>query len=546
MLPRIAVAAGEGAASRLAAHCVYSILTRLGHWAELVDVRLLGEDAFDLIVFTSRPSGGGLQVSTTPRIVYDASLFGGSALGDVDRLSLAGESLSAQFRHSLLPDGDAISTDDTGQHIARCTAPGTIHALPIFLTPEIQRNAVFQECVALVGRHVAHALDQDAFLYVEPWPRGFKAALAATFDLDGMRQRDGAFLDALAAGCKSTLFACADQLHVLPESQPHIEIACHGDVHTVFNGAATNEIRVASMTASFQAAGLAPRGFSPPNLVYTSSLERLSTSFDYLRIGYMERELLFFPTLRHGVVEIPVSFYPDHALKYVADDVYHSMMDTYLRWATSRGALAVLCFHPALFPDAYTPYLGRQDSGVWRPTLSELATWWRQRRSWMDAARRGEIAAAPTSAGQLALKRDQVVARTASLVPTQMRHAESAVSFGEGRLDRTTIVVANTSATLVRDVAIPAVTARSSWPERSGSSGIPKVVAKNGFHACFYGRLGFDLSRSAGSLRAPFVAANEYLLLSTRRRPAASARSAFVRARTLLRRAFATHRVRPA
>ena len=59
---------------------------------------------------------------------------------------------------------------------------------------------------------------------------------------------------------------------------------------------------------------------------------------------------------------------------------------------------------------------------------------------------------------------------------------------------------------------------RSLANHRPGARGrdrpLVQVNTKNGFHGCFYGRLGFEarLNGAAASLHLPFIAGNEYLV----------------------------------
>ena len=127
---------------------------------------------------------------------------------------------------------------------------------------------------------------------------GLQRGVCPTLDLDDLRRRGPAFESALDTAYPSTLFACADQLDAVPASTDMLEVACHGDVHIPFDNNDTNEARIETMWSRFGAAGRHPNGFSPPYLAYSSPRASLAARFSYLRIGYMEKELLFFPGCR--------------------------------------------------------------------------------------------------------------------------------------------------------------------------------------------------------------------------------------------------------
>src|SRR5436305_1695969 len=97
----------------------------------------------------------------------------------------------------------------------------------------------------------------------------------------------------------------ADALDRLGATGPDCEIAAHGDVHRGFADARTNLARVDRMLETFRAAGLTPRGFSPPNSTYSSELAPLLARFRYVRLGYQERTLRFYPHARADGVLVP-------------------------------------------------------------------------------------------------------------------------------------------------------------------------------------------------------------------------------------------------
>src|SRR5437899_176292 len=116
-----------------------------------------------------------------------------------------------------------------------------------------------------------------------PRSRGVRAARALTYDLDGL-EADGALPAFALHGRPATLFCTADALGRLDATGPVCEIAAHGDVHRGFADARTNLTRVDRMLETFRAAGLTPRGFSPPNSTYSSELAPRLGPFSDVRI----------------------------------------------------------------------------------------------------------------------------------------------------------------------------------------------------------------------------------------------------------------------
>jgi hypothetical protein len=538
-IPRIGIVAGPSAASQLTAQCLYSVLTRIGHWIQQIDDHRIDE-SFDLLVFTSPQSQAALlECTRQPRIVYHPQHFAGPAATapESSRVVLGGVELSSAFDVAAMA-GDAITLDDEGGCLTVRTDDRTIESLPFFLTPDLQDRRVFWRCAEILAMHVGAALQRSEFSYADPWPEGYVAAFALTFDLDDLTQRNTAFESALQTAAPTTLFVCANQLHALPPIGANLEVACHGDVHVPFDNARTNEARIDTMWKRFVAAGFAPQGFSPPYLAYTSPRATLTRRFGYLRMGYMERELLFFPRFADGGIVSGVSFYPDHALKYVAPSRFHSMIERYLTWSRNRGFLATLCFHPALFPDAYRPYLPRQEAGVWRATMADIASWWRVREQTLVKLRDGD----PIETIGLVLSREAPAARVRRL----MAHDVDAVQNDDDRsLDYSrsgagATVVYNPSDRIARDVQLPrGEVSRESPPGelRGHEQPLVEVNTKNGFHGCFYGRLGFEarLNGDATSLYLPFVAGNEYLVSKPVPRGRSTTRRVYARARSMIR-----------
>ena len=540
-IPRIGIVAGTSPASLLSAQCVYSLLTRIGHWVDVIEDDSL-EGPYDLLVFTS-PQAQAALIATTqkPLIIYDADRYAGPAASNrrTLRLVLGGQKLSSAFTEAVMATDTVLTCDDHGRCIAIRTEDRRIWSLPFFLTPEIQDNRVFWRCAEILAMHVGVALERREFTYVEPWPAGYSAAFNLTLDLDDLGRRDPAFESVLDTAYPSTLFACADQLDAVPASTDTLEVACHGDVHIPFDNNDTNEARIETMWSRFGAAGRHPNGFSPPYLAYSSPRASLAARFSYLRIGYMEKELLFFPRLSGGVVVSGVSFYPDHALKYVPGSLFHSMIDRYLSWSRSRGFLATLCFHPALFPDAYRPYLQRQDIGVWRATMADIASWWRLRERTLFGLHSGAGAGVAVDR-RLVFTRQEPSARIRTLTSDD-RDAAPTENGQSPELRRSTFgttVVCNATSRLAQHTELSTGDVFQRPPRRRfrqrGTMSVA-VNTKNGFHGCFYGRLGFEAQVNGDVLRLPFLAANEYLVVGSGPRLGAAAHRAYSRARTMFR-----------
>ena len=299
-VPRIGIVAGPSAASQLTAQGLYSVLTRMGHSVQQIDDDRIDE-SFDLLVFTSPQSQAALLEGThQPRIVYHAEHYAGPAAAapESSRVVLGGVGSARSAFEVAAMVGDAVTLDDEGCCLAVRTDDRTIRSLPFFLAPEFQDRRVFWRCAEILATHVGAALERSEFSYAEPWPQGYLLAFALTFDLDDLTQRTPPFRSALETAAPTTLFVCANQLEALPPIGASLEVACHGDIHVPFDNPRTNEARIDDMWKRFVAAGFAPRGFSPPYLAYTSPRATLTKRFGYLRMGYMEKGLLFFPQVR--------------------------------------------------------------------------------------------------------------------------------------------------------------------------------------------------------------------------------------------------------
>ena len=179
-IPRIGIIPGRSPASLLSAQCVHSLLTRIGHWVDLIEDHSL-EDSCDLLVFTSPQSQAALIAATQrPLIIYDGDRYAGPAASNRHtlRLVLGGQELSSAFTEAAIATETVLTCDDHGRCIAIRTEDLRIWSLPFFLTPEIQDNRVFWRCAEILATHVGVALERREFTYVEPWPAGYSAAFA--------------------------------------------------------------------------------------------------------------------------------------------------------------------------------------------------------------------------------------------------------------------------------------------------------------------------------------------------------------------------------
>jgi len=181
-----------------------------------------------------------------------------------------------------------------------------------------------------------------------------------------------------------------------------------------FDDPATNLGRIDHMLDAFHAAGLTPRGFSPPNTVYSSPLGPLLERFSYVRIGYQERALRFFPEAVGRGFQTSASYYPDFMQRYGRDRGVHPAARALLR--LGRGDVdprdPVLPSLPVA--DPLHAFLDAPVGGVWETTLAEVLDWWAHRQRALAAvAEAGEGAAPP----DVVLVRSTPAARLASLRP---------------------------------------------------------------------------------------------------------------------------------
>ena len=136
----------------------------------------------------------------------------------------------------------------------------------------------------------------------------------------------------------------------------------------------------------------------------------------------------------------------------------------------------------------------------------------------------------------LVLSREAPAARVRRLMANDV---DTARNVGDQSLDRLpsalgATVVYNPSDRIARDVQLShGEVSRGASPRelRGRNRPLVQVNTKNGFHGCFYGRLGFEarLNGDAASLHLPFIAGNEYLDLKPASRGAIHRHAASIR-----------------
>jgi hypothetical protein len=529
LVPRFGILPGASAASRTTANCIYSILTRIGHFVDFVD-RVDTPLDYDAVIATCAAELGSHTHLQQPCLLFDTHPYARLSSSNLDRpVKVTLESIDFELhsaaRLTILRGDRVLTRDDDGMPILCRRNSQVILGLPIFLTPDIQRPDVFWQLARFLAGSIAELLGKRTFQYFDVWPDSYRSAQAITLDLDLMADHDHDFEQTLkAARSPCTLFACANQLHLLGQETANVEVACHGDVHRPFADPQTNGMRIERMHLLFEQAGFQPAGFSPPHLIYTSPIEELTERFRYVRMGYMERQLLLYPRRAGKGVLIPVSFYPDHAVKYVAEETFAAMTDAYLQWSRVLGGLSVLCYHPGIYPGLFKKSLFREHDGTWTVTLKELSVWWNRRYEAMQASR---VATSLGSSGAGGIKSEvsDYECRIEKLSSTgggsvRQESVSSAQMMVYTRGDF--LVVDNSLRPARRNVhaEIP----EHSWMSRLHPWKLAHHVfekeldahAKNGFHACFYGTLGFKTVLEVDgkwTLKIPFLAANELLVI---------------------------------
>jgi hypothetical protein len=524
-IAHIAVLAGDTPASRAVAGAATSLLTAVGRWVD--EVPADGDlQAYDAIVLPRAHDWHAARARFAgPLLIVDADLLDGAAPAfpalAVGRASTA---VSVDGVSMLLPRplptlaGRALGPGMTGT--AMLAAPGVGYVLPVVVTPALRTVPGFWALATLLEEALAELLGEPRPLYVDPWPDGRRSARALTVDLDGITSRE-ALAPLFDHGRPATLFACADMLPRLGTPGQRCELAAHGDVHRSFADDATNLARVDRMLAAFHSAGLTPAGFSPPNMAYSSPLAPLFARFRYLRLGYQERALRFFPTDTAGGTVAAVSYYTDFMLRYVGAEEFARLLGRFCAWASATGVLAVPCLHPCLWAEPLERYLALPADGAWEATLAQISAWRvRRRESLGTVAAHGE-AAAPAD---VRLERTTPAARLAAL----RSHGEVAAHDDAAREARRVavggrgyrVVPAAPRPAAAVDVALGGAWRALAWLPRGVAAAAARtfceVTNKNGLHACFYGELGLAPQVAGGAVRLPLVAADEPVFLARR------------------------------
>ena len=287
-------------------------------------------------------------------------------------------------------------------------------------------------------------------------------------------------------------------------------------MHRGFGDARTNLARVDRMLDAFRAARLAPRGFSPPNSTYSSDLAPLLARFRYVRLGYQERGLRFYPEPRGDGVLVPVSYYTDFLQRYVGPEECARLLARFCRWAEATSVLAVPCFHPCLWPEPLARFLDQAGGDVWEATLGELTDWWTRRRAALAAVATGGEAAP----ADLALVRATPAERLAALRP------RDGALRGDARPRTARVVVGEREVSVVAAMAEPAadvdIPLARRWRalgwlpgplRRAASRALLPVANETGMHGCLYRDLGVAAEVTRGALRLPVVAADEPVMV---------------------------------
>jgi hypothetical protein len=517
----IAVVRPDTPAARIVAGGVVSLLTAVGRWVEEVpaDAEL---SAYGAVVLARGHGWRAVRERFPgPLLVVDADLLGGrpdpafaARLDGPAAAVVDVRGTQAPLPHAL-PRLAGTALGDAPSHVAVLAARGMGYLLPILLTPAIRTVRGFWTLAGVVEEAVAALVGEARATYVEPWPRGRRAPRVLTLDLDDITGPDP--LRALmAAGRPGTLFCCADGLGHLGPLTPAVELAAHGDTHRPFADERTNLTRVDHMLAAFRAAGLAPRGFSPPNLVYTSALAPLFERFAYVRLGYQERALRFFPAAGPGVT-MGVSFYPDFAQRYVGVEEYTRLMAAFCTWAAATNVLAVPCLHPCVWGESLPRYLAGLGEGAWETTCGGIADWWARRRAALTAGRPDDAVVTVT-----ATPAERLTALSGAVVdpprpPARPRAVQSVRVSGK----QYAVVPAGATPEAATEIPGPGWPRMGRLPRplrRLASRALLQVTNRNGLHACFYGDLGLVAEVAPRGIRLPLRAPDEPLMLT---RPAA-------------------------
>ena len=176
---------------------------------------------------------------------------------------------------------------------------------------------------------------------------------------------------------------------------------------------------------------------------------------------------------------------------------------------------------------------------MWRATMADIASWWRLRERTLLGLRNGARADVGVDR-RLVFTRQEPSVRIRTLTSDD-RDAAPTDNGESPELRRSTFgttVICNATSRLATHTELSTGdvfqrTLRRRFRQRGTMS--VAVNTKNGFHGCFYGRLGFEAQVNGDVLRLPFLAANEYLVVGPRPRLGAAAHRAYSRARTMFR-----------
>jgi hypothetical protein len=521
-LAPIAIVAGETPAERTVAGATRSLLTAVGRAVD--ECRADADLApYAAVVATSAAAWRTVRRGYAgPVLVVDADLL----TGDVDavfRARLDGVTSTSVDLGGIeaplprpLPRLRGEPLGDAPAHLAVAAGDRTGYALPVVIAPAIRTARGFWRLASLLEQAIAALVGTRLVTYVEPWPHSRRSARVLTCDLDDLVDTKP-LAPLVDSGRPATLFCCSDALARYGAPTPAIELAAHGDVHRSFNDPETNLGRVDRMLGEFLAAGHDPRGFSPPNLAYNSPLAPLFARFEYLRLGFQERGLRFFPT-DDGGVTVAVSYYTDFLQRYVGAEEYGRLLGRFCRWAAASGVLAVPCIHPAVWPASLRACLESVPAdGVWETTLAEVAAWWTRRRGAIAALGRGEVPPA-----DVVVRESTPAARLAALEPPEEEtHAPTArgpasVVTVSGRGYRVLPAAEEPSATT--EVPLSSSWQGLDWLPRGlrgvASRALVQVANRSGLHACYYRDLGLTPEIHHGSVHLPLTAPEEPLILT--------------------------------
>jgi len=479
---RIVIIQTGTAEGMLLANAVYSLLTALGRHATICLLREFNgaSETTDLCICTSLHAALKIRESfLLPILVYDADLFG-------RRRGTEWRKLGAKVRGC---HRSAFNLQGREFHLFRAVPDLTIlengvestinetflYCLPVFLCLEFKQADCFYRLCLMLERQIAGLLKRERFLYVSPWPKGSNAAVAFTLDADGVAvgETSGTLSKIVEPGRRVTYFACAAHLEKGISWPDGVEVACHGDTHDIFDASNSSKKRLGGMLEHFRSVGLDPSGFSPPYLFFDRSRESLMEAFAYVRIGHMEKRLLFFPKRKPGNKDcffVPVSGYSDHLMQDIGTEAYLHWLRRYIRWAGKRKQLSVFCFHPFQFGTDFCEVFKSVPQRTWVASLNEIVDWWKNRNQWIERLKRvggGQGPSGTDQAGKWTIEAvsrrwDDNLAVCFPEMETEEALAQGEVGCVKGQYGRT--VINNIGGAAKKDVEIelPAIKTRLS------------------------------------------------------------------------------------